>query len=238
MRVYLDLHGAMVTEHLDDGEGEILRARAAGDRQGFAAGGQPRSARQRDAGNGRACGRTDRLPHLSACRHGRHRPRLRRTSGAAARHRAEIRKGVPAIAVPDSDQLAVHQRPADQGHLPEARGAAGRCGADAVVCAGLSGRRFQRLRTERIRLWRDPGRMPTPRPIPSRTSLSATRTISTAASTRPTKACCMRWSWRRPRASRSSSPTPRTIPAPAAIPTPRACCARWCATTPSAPPPA
>ena len=26
--VYLDLHGAMVTEHLDDGEGEILRARA------------------------------------------------------------------------------------------------------------------------------------------------------------------------------------------------------------------
>ena len=31
--VYLDLHGAMVTEHLDDGEGEILRARAQGDRQ-------------------------------------------------------------------------------------------------------------------------------------------------------------------------------------------------------------
>ena len=26
--VYLDLHGAMVAEHFDDGEGEILRARA------------------------------------------------------------------------------------------------------------------------------------------------------------------------------------------------------------------
>ena len=50
--------------------------RAAGDRQGLAAGGQPRSARQCDAGNGRACRRTDRLSHLSACRHGRHRPRL------------------------------------------------------------------------------------------------------------------------------------------------------------------
>ena len=74
--VYLDLHGAMVTEHLDDGEGEILRACAPGDRQGSAAGGQPRSARQRDARDGGACGRTDRLSHLSACRHGRHRPRL------------------------------------------------------------------------------------------------------------------------------------------------------------------
>ena len=36
--VYLDLHGAMVTEHLDDGEGEIAGARAQGDRQGSAAG--------------------------------------------------------------------------------------------------------------------------------------------------------------------------------------------------------
>ena len=47
--VYLDLHGAMVTEHLDDGEGEILAPRARGDRQRPAAGGQPRPARQRHA---------------------------------------------------------------------------------------------------------------------------------------------------------------------------------------------
>ncbi len=86
--VYLDLHGAMVTEHLDDGEGEILRARARGDRQGSAAGRQPRSARQCHAANGRACRRADRLSHLSAYRHGRHRPRRRATSGAAAAHRS------------------------------------------------------------------------------------------------------------------------------------------------------
>ena len=51
------------------------RARAPGDRQRPSAGRQPRPARQRHARNGRACGRADRLSHLSACRHGRHRPR-------------------------------------------------------------------------------------------------------------------------------------------------------------------
>ena len=92
-------------------------ARAQGDRHGPAAGRQPRSACQRDARDGRACRRADRLPHLSACRHGRHRPRLRKTSRADAEDEGALRKGVPAIAVPDPDQLAMHQRPADQGHL-------------------------------------------------------------------------------------------------------------------------
>ena len=47
--VYLDLHGAMVTEHLDDGEGEILARvrKLIGHRA--AARRQPRPARQRDA---------------------------------------------------------------------------------------------------------------------------------------------------------------------------------------------
>ena len=75
--VYLDLHGAMVTEHLDDGEGEILARVRKVIGKDAAAGRQPRPARQRHARNGRACGRADRLPHLSARRHGRHRPRLR-----------------------------------------------------------------------------------------------------------------------------------------------------------------
>ena len=145
--------------------------------------------------------------------------------------KAALRKSVPAIAVPDSDQLAMHQRPADQGHLREAGGARERRGADAVLCAGLSGRRFRRLRAERLRLWQDAGRCRCRGRHDRQRSSRATRTISTARSTRPTTACATRWSWRRPRPGRSSSPTPRTIPAPAAIPTPRACCARWCATT-------
>ena len=123
-----------------------------------AAGRQPRPARQRLARDGRACGRADRLSHLSACRHGRHRARLRRASGADAEDEAALRKGVPAIAVPDPDQLAMHQRPARQRHLPEAGGAAERRGADAVLCAGLSGRRLQGLLPERVRLWPDAGR--------------------------------------------------------------------------------
>ena len=51
--VYLDLHGAMVTEHLDDGEGEILARVRKRDRPGPAAGRQPRPARQRVARDGR-----------------------------------------------------------------------------------------------------------------------------------------------------------------------------------------
>ena len=156
--VYLDLHGAMVTEHLDDGEGEILARVRKVIGKDTAAGGQPRSARQCDARDGGACGCADRLPHLSACRHGRHRPRRAETSGAAAEYEAASCKSVPAIAVPDSDQLAMHQRPADQGHLPEAGRAAERGGADAVLCAGFSGGRFCPLRAERVRLWPDAGR--------------------------------------------------------------------------------
>jgi len=54
----------------------------------------------------------------------RHRPGGGRSSGADAEDQNALRKGVPAITVPDSDQLAMHQRPADQGHLSTARGAA------------------------------------------------------------------------------------------------------------------
>ena len=82
--VYLDLHGAMVTEHLDDGEGEILRrVREVIGKDlplvvslDLHANVTPEMVEHADA--------LDRLPHLSACRYGRHRPRRRETSGAAA----------------------------------------------------------------------------------------------------------------------------------------------------------
>ncbi len=119
--VYLDLHGAMVAEHIDDGEGEIIARVRRGDRHGFAAGGQPRSARQCDAANGRTIGCADRLSHLSAYRHGRHRPRRRTASCAAAALKTSFRQGVPANPVPDSDLLAMHQRRTLQEHLCKAR---------------------------------------------------------------------------------------------------------------------
>ena len=88
--VYLDLHGAMVTEHLDDGEGEILaRVRKVIGTElplvvslDLHANVTPQMIE--------ACRRADRLPHLSACRHGRHRPRRRETSRAAAAHQAAL----------------------------------------------------------------------------------------------------------------------------------------------------
>ena len=63
------------TEHLDDGEGEILARVREVIGNDLPLRGQPRPARQCHAGNGRACRRADRLSHLSARRHGRHRPR-------------------------------------------------------------------------------------------------------------------------------------------------------------------
>ena len=156
--VYLDLHGAMVTEHFDDGEGEILaRVRKVIGKDlplvvslDLHANVTPEMVEHADA---LIAYRT--YPHVDMADTGR---ASRKTSRADAEDEDAVRKGVPAIAVPDSDQLAMHQRPADQGHLSKAGGAGERRRADAVLCAGLSGGRFQRLRTERIRLWQDTGR--------------------------------------------------------------------------------
>ena len=119
--VYLDLHGAMVTEHLDDGEGEILaRVREVIGKDlplvvslDLHANVTPEMVEHADA---LIAYRT--YPHVDMADTGR----------AAARHlallladEAKIRQGVPAIAVPDSDQLAMQQRPAHQGHLSKAR---------------------------------------------------------------------------------------------------------------------
>ena len=115
--VYLDLHGAMVTEHLDDGEGEILaRVRQVIGKDlplvvslDLHANVTPEMVEHADA---LIAYRT--YPHVDMADTGR---ACRKTSRAAAEDEAALRKGVPAIAVPDSDQLAMHQRPADQGHL-------------------------------------------------------------------------------------------------------------------------
>ena len=156
--VYLDLHGAMVTEHYDDGEGETLaRVRKVIGKDlplvvslDLHANVSPEMMEHADA---LIAYRT--YPHVDMADTGR----------ACARHlalmlktKAAFCKSVPAIAVPDSDLLAMHQRPADQGHLSKACGARERRGADAVLCAGLSGRGFPGLRAERVCLWQDAGR--------------------------------------------------------------------------------
>ena len=227
----------MVTEHLDDGEGEILaRVRKVIGKDlplvvslDLHANVTPEMVEHADA---LIAYRT--YPHVDMADTGR----------AAAEHlalllqtEAAIRKGVPAIAVPDSDQLAMHQRPADQGHLPEARGA-----ARATRCRRCRSRRAFRRRIS-------------PHCGPSVFAYGRTQADADAAADRlaalidgheddfdgriftPDEGVRHAMELAKTRAaSRSSSPTPRTIPAPAAIPTPRACCARWCATTPAAPP--
>ena len=115
--VYLDLHGAMVTERHDDGEAETLaRVRKVIGKDlplvvslDLHANVSPEMMAHADA---LIAYRT--YPHVDMADTGR----------ACARHLALMLKtkdafckGVPAIAVPDPDLLAMHQRPADEGHL-------------------------------------------------------------------------------------------------------------------------
>ena len=77
--VYLDLHGAMVTEHFDDGEGEILARvrKVIGKDLPLVA---SLDLHANVTLNGGACGCADCLPHLPSRRYGRYRPRLRKHS--------------------------------------------------------------------------------------------------------------------------------------------------------------
>ncbi len=91
--VHLDLHGAMVTEHLDDGEGEILARvrKVVGSRVPIVASlDLHANVTARDDGTR---GRTGRLPHLSPRRHGRDRRACRKAARAHARGGPPARQG-------------------------------------------------------------------------------------------------------------------------------------------------
>ena len=115
--VYLDLHGAMVTEHLDDGEGEILARvrRVIGNDLPLVASLDlhanvtPEMIEHADA---LIAYRT--YPHIDMAETGG------TTSSAVVENQTAFRKGVQAIAIPDSHQLAMHQRRTRQEHLSEA----------------------------------------------------------------------------------------------------------------------
>jgi Uncharacterized conserved protein len=232
--VYLDLHGAMVAEHLDDGEGEILaRVREAIGKDlplvvslDLHANVTPEMVEHADA---LIAYRT--YPHVDMADTGR----------AAARHLALLLgtgqkfakafRQLPFL-IPISWQCTNDQpTKASTRNWPRFR---------ATRCRRCRSRRAFRRRISLIAARPySPMAEPRPTPTPRRTASPrwslATKTISTAASTRPTKACATRWSWPGAQANQSSSPTPRTIPAPAAIPTPRGCCARWSGTAPPRP---
>ena len=90
--VLLDLHGAMVTQSLDDGEGALLarlrRLRQGADRRG------PRHAHQSLPGHGRQCRFGRRLSDLPACRHLRDRPRVGQAVVSNAQGRGEADHGL------------------------------------------------------------------------------------------------------------------------------------------------
>ena len=156
--VYLDLHGAMVSEHLDDGEGEILaRVRQAIGNDlplvvslDLHANVTPEMVEHADA---LIAYRT--YPHVDMADTGR----------AAARHLALLLRSRQRFAkafrqlpflIPISWQCTNDQP--TKGIYQKLAALRERRGADAVLCAGFSGGGFCPLRTERVRLWPDAGR--------------------------------------------------------------------------------
>ena len=197
--VYLDLHGAMVTEHLDDGEGEILaRVRKVIGKDlplvvslDLHANVTPEMVEHADA---LIAYRT--YPHVDMADTGR----------ACAKHLALLLKTKQRFAkafrqlpflIPISWQCTNDQP--TKGIYEKLAALRERRRADAVLCAGLSGRRFRAIAGRACSPMAGRRPMPMPRPTRSPRSSKATRTISTAGSIRPTKACATRWSWRRPR---------------------------------------
>ena len=190
--VYLDLHGAMVTEHLDDGEGELLRARArqsSGTRVPVVASldlhaNVTRAMMQHADG-------LRRVSHLSARRHGGDR-RARRAAarthaGAPARRSA---KSHAAARLPHRPVVAVHVHRAGASvstNCSSVSSASIDC--RAVVHARLSDGRFSGMRDGGLRL----------RPRRSRACRRAVDALAHADRRR--RAATSRWS--------SSSPTTR-----------------------------
>ena len=183
--VYLDLHGAMVTEHLDDGEGEILaRVRQVIGKDlplvvslDLHANVTPQMVEHADA---LIAYRT--YPHVDMADTGRaaahHLALLLRTRQRLAKAFRQLPFLIPISWQCTNDQpsKSIYQKLAA---LRERRG------ADAVFRAGLSGGGFSRLRTERVRLWQDASRCRRRGGRRWQNSSSATKTILTAASITP-----------------------------------------------------
>ena len=124
--IYLDLHGAMVAENTEDGEGELLEAHPHDRRRRHADRGEPRLSRQPHARHGEPRHGPGRLSHLSAHRHGGDRQARRRASGPPAQGEAAGLSRLPPARFPDPAGLAVHLHRAGQEHLRSGGRARGR----------------------------------------------------------------------------------------------------------------
>ena len=144
---FLALHGAMVCEHVDDGEGELLRriravAPHAADRGG------PRLPRAHDRGHGRQRHRHRRLLHLSPRRHGR-RPRSAPRGRSGARCAGEVAPVMVWGSRPMMTSTLVHT-PSRQPMKDI---------MDMAMAAEASGRRAERLRVRRLPPRRHPAHL-------------------------------------------------------------------------------
>ena len=219
--VFLELHGAMVTESHDDGEGELLRrVRAAvGDDVPILV------SLDLHANVSRANGGAGRLhlllPHLSAYRLGRFGRTLRRMARPRARLEAPGAR-VPAGAVPDPGDDGLHLCRAVEGALSTAAGDRGRDQRASVAEHGFSARRHCRRRAEHHRLWRRQAEVDA---AADRLYLALLAAEPGFAAHRPlpaAEAVAEAMRSRRRRRVRSCWRTRRTIPAPARPPTPPA----------------
>ncbi|TMJ49517.1 MAG: M81 family metallopeptidase [Alphaproteobacteria bacterium] len=140
--VYLELHGAMVTESHDDGEAELLR--------------RVRSAIGPAAPNGGARGLHLVLPHLSAYGLGLGRRALRRMARPRAGMETAPGTGAAARSVLDPDHDGLHLRRAGRGAVPAFVGdrAGNRCAPFPEHGVPAGG--YPRRRPERHGLRRNP----------------------------------------------------------------------------------
>ena len=218
----------MVTEHLDDGEGELLARvrRVVGPRRADRR--QPRPACQRDPAHGRCSRCADRLPDLSARRHGRDR-RARRVLPAAsastgmARPACSVRR-LPFL-IPLSAQCTDARAVAQSIYAELARM------EDADVPSlsftpGFPAADFPECGPVVLAYGRSDGRCRRRERTPGAARGSARGRLRRRRCTTPRTACAARCGSPRARRARSSSPTRRTTREPAATPTPPACCAR------------
>ena len=113
--IYLDLHGAMVAENTEDGEGELLRRirGIVGDELPIVASLDYHA--NLTPGDGPAVDGTRRLPHLSAHRHGGDGQARRRVARQAPEGEAAGLSRLSAARFPDPAGLAVHLHRAGQG---------------------------------------------------------------------------------------------------------------------------
>ena len=235
--IYLDLHGAMVAEHHEDGEGELLRRIRALVGDAIADRHQPRLPHQHDPGDGAARQRDGRLPHLPACRHGGdRRPRRRAAADRLIARAPAAAQSLSPDRFPDPAGLAMHRRGAGPLGVFALIDEIERGGRRARLAqpghrrdhphSRLSAGRYRQLRPGAGRLRPRPrgGRS---RRRPARRRDPGARGRFRRQALRPRRGCRRGAALgAQPRASRSSSPTSRTIPAPAAPPTRSGCCGR------------